>query len=191
MKLEGAHLGKGNSYNGLAGYLRTIRAIFNKALKDGVIEKEFYPFADYKIKTVPIEKRALEIEFLKTIISKELPQGHKCFNARNYFVASYMMYGMNSTDMAFFKKENIIDGRIQYRRCKTSKLYDIKITDSLKSILDFYISKAPDKEFIFPILKRDGLASQFKDIQWDRKRYNKKLKVLAAILLYANQPPLK
>jgi integrase/recombinase XerD len=181
LKLEGSHLGKGNSYNGLAVYLRTIRAIFNKAIKAGVVEKEFYPFSDYKIKTVPTEKRALEVEFLKSIISKKLPNNHPCFNARNYFVASYMMYGMNFTDMAFLKREDIVDGRIQYRRRKTSKLYDIKITDNLKSILNFYISKKPDGEFIFPILKRDDLAHQFQDIEWERKRYNQKLKDLAVL----------
>jgi integrase/recombinase XerD len=181
IKLEASHLGKGNSYNGLAVYMRTIRAIFNKAVKAGVVEKEFYPFTDYKIKSVPTEKRALDGDLLRAIISKELPQNHKCFNARNYFVASYMMYGMNFTDMAFLKKENIVGGRIQYRRRKTSKLYDIKITDNLKTILDFYIAQHPDSEFVFPILKRDGLASQFKDIEWDRKRYNKKLKTLAEL----------
>lgn len=181
IKLEGTHLGKGNSYNGLAVYMRTIRAIFNKAVKAGVVEKEFYPFADYKIKTVPTEKRALEIDLLKAIITKSLPQNHKCFNARNYFVASYMMYGMNFTDMAFLKKADIVDGRIQYRRRKTSKLYDIKITDNLKTILDFYIAKNPDSEFVFPILKREGLVNQFRDIEWDRKRYNKKLRVLAGL----------
>lgn len=181
IKLEGTHLGKGNSYNGLAVYMRTIRAIFNKAVKAGVVEKEFYPFADYKIKTVPTEKRALDIDLLKAIITKDLPQKHKCFNARNYFVASYMMYGMNFTDMAFLRKADIVDGRIQYRRRKTSKLYDIKITENLKTILDFYISKNPDSEFVFPILKREGLANQFRDIEWDRKRYNKKLRELAKL----------
>lgn len=178
-KFEGKHLGKGNSYNGLAVYMRTIRAIFNKAIKSGLVEKEFYPFTDYKIKTVPTEKRALELEWLNAIINKDLPHNHPCFNARNYFVASYMMYGMNFTDMAFLRKDSIISGRIQYRRRKTSKLYDIKITENLKTILDYYIDKNPESEFVFSILKRKEQAHQYQDIQWERKRYNKKLKILA------------
>jgi integrase/recombinase XerD len=78
-KFEAQHLGKGNSYNGLAVYMRTIRALFNKAIKAGAVEKELYPFSDYKIKTVPTEKRALEIQLLKKIIEKELPHDHHCF----------------------------------------------------------------------------------------------------------------
>lgn len=180
-RFENHHLSKGNGYNGLAVYMRTIRAVYNKAMKEGIIEKEFYPFDDYKVKTVPTEKRAIGLELLQTIIKKELPQSHPCFNCRNYFIASYMMYGMNFTDMAFLKKTNIIDGRIQYRRRKTSKLFDIKIIPNLEKILSFYLSQSGDSPFIFPILKRESLAFQYKDIQWARKRYNAKLKDLAVL----------
>ncbi|WP_345948842.1 site-specific integrase [Mucilaginibacter sp. PAMB04274] len=178
-KFENSHLGKGGSYNGLAVYFRTIRAAFNKAIKEGAIDKDNYPFADYKIKSVPTEKRALDLSLLQIIIKKQIDSDDICFNARNYFVASYMMYGMNFTDMAFLKKANIIDGRIQYRRRKTSKLYDIKINPNLNKILQHYISLDEDSPYVFPIIKRDSALLQDKDIQWARKRYNIKLKKLA------------
>ncbi|MBS1773049.1 MAG: site-specific integrase [Bacteroidetes bacterium] len=180
-KFETHHYSKGNSANGLAVYMRTIRAIYNKAVKAGLVEKELYPFNDYKIKTTPTEKRALDWEFIKKIIEQDIKPGQGCFNARNYFVASYMMYGMNYTDMAFLKKSDISDGRIKYRRKKTSKLYDIKITANLETILSFYINRNPESEYVFPILKRDTPLLQYRDIEWARKRYNKKLKDLAAM----------
>ncbi len=179
VKFEANHLSKGNSYNGLAVYLRTIRAIYNKAIKAGYVEKEYYPFDEYKIRTTPTEKRALEWELLKKIIEKEIKSNEPFFDTRNYFVSSYMMYGMNYTDMAFLKKENIIDGRVLYRRKKTSKLYDIKITQGLDKILSYYISLNGDTEYVFPIIKRESLDMQYRDIKWARKRYNKKLKELA------------
>jgi len=176
-KFETYHKSKGNSANGFAVYMRTIRAIYNKAIKDGLAQKENYPFADYKIKTTPTEKRALEMDLLKKIIELNLEPGNPLFNARNYFLASYMMYGMNFTDMAHLKKSDINNGRINYRRKKTSKLYDIKITDSLRVILDYYINN--ENEYVFPIIKRETGLLQAKDIQWARKRYNKKLKLIA------------
>lgn len=178
-KFEIDHYRKGNQPNGLAVYMRTIRAIYNKAIKAGAVEKEFYPFDDYKIKTTPTEKRALDIELLKKIILLELTPTDILFNARNYFVASYMMYGMNFCDMAFLKKKDIKNGRILYQRNKTSKYYDIKITSNLKSILDYYMKLNEGSEYIFPIIKRDTSFLQDKDIQWARKRYNKKLKNVA------------
>ena len=179
-RFETHHLAKdGNSPNGLAVYMRTIRAIYNYAIKAGVAEKEWYPFADYTIKTVATEKRALDWELLKKIIELQLKPGDILFNARNYFVASYMMYGMNFTDMAFLKKTDMVNGRINYRRRKTSKLYDVKITPALQHIIDHYINRDKPLEYIFPILKRDSLMMQYKDIEWARKRYNKKLKFIA------------
>lgn len=180
-KFEINHKSKGNGANGLAVYMRTIRAIYNKAVKSGLADKELYPFSDYKIKTAPTEKRALDGEFLKKIIELDITSNHICFNTRNYFLASYMMYGMNFADMAYLEKSDIENGRIKYRRRKTGKLYDIKITPPLEKILTHYIQQNSNAKFVFPILKRVEPALREKDIQWARKRYNKKLKVLASL----------
>jgi len=180
-KLETYHFKNGNEANGLAVYMRTIRAIYNKAIKEELVEPNLYPFTHYAIKTVPTQKRALEWEFLKKIIDLKLEPSDACFNARNYFLASYMMYGMNFKDMAFLLKTDIAHGRIYYRRDKTSKLYDIKITPSLQTILSYYIDKDPDSKYVFPIIKREHPILQDKDILWARKRYNMKLKDVAAL----------
>jgi len=178
-KFEMAHVSRGNSLNGLAVYMRTIRAVYNKAIKSGIADASDYPFTNYKIKTIPTEKRALEWELLKRIIVHDLKSDSSLFSARSFFVASYMMYGMNFSDMAFLKRSDIRNGRIQYRRRKTSKLYDIKISDALATIINHYMQMSPNRDFIFPILKSDDPATQYKEILWARKRYNDKLKILA------------
>lgn len=180
-RFEIAHKSKGNTANGLAVYMRTIRSIYNQAIKAGIAEKELYPFNDYKIKTAPTEKRALDWDFLKKIISLDLEPEHICFNARNYFLASYMMYGMNFTDMASLRRSDISNGRILYRRKKTGKLYDIKINENLATILDYYKASNPESKYVFPIIKREEPLLRERDIMWARKRYNKKLKELAIL----------
>lgn len=179
--LEVDHLSKGNSLNGLAVYMRTIRAIYNKAIKEGIVDAEQYPFTHYKIKTTPTAKRALDGSQIMKIISRELPVSDPCFHARNYFVASYLLYGMNFTDLALLKKTDVVNGRVQYRRKKTAKLYDVKITESLLPILSFYVTAYPDSEYVFPIIGRYTAEGQAKDIQWARKRYNTRLKDLAKL----------
>lgn len=178
-KLESYHLSAGNEFNGLAVYLRTIRSIYNKGMKAGLVDKTLYPFTDYKIKTTPTKKRALDSIYLKRILDLSLPNDHPSFDARNYFVASYMMYGMNFADMAYLKKTDIINGRISYRRKKTSKLYDIKLTDSLATILSFYTQENPSSDYVFPIIQRKGALFQNRDIQSARKIFNKNLKTIA------------
>lgn len=179
MKFESYHLGSGNSLNGLAVYTRTIRSIYNKAMKSGAADKSLYPFADYKIKTEPTQKRALEGTFLKKILLLDLPKEHPCFDARNYFVASFMMYGMSFADMAHLEKTDIVNSRITYRRQKTGKLYDIKLSDNLAGILNHYIQKNPTSKYVFPIIKREGAILQHRDIQWARKEFNDNLAKIA------------
>jgi len=176
---ETYHLSCGNGLNGLAVYMRNIRAIYNQAIKEGLADRNNYPFTHYKIRTVPTEKRALNADWLNRIVLLQLPQSDQSFNARNYFVASYMMYGMNFADMAFLKKSDILDDRIHYRRRKTSRLYDIKVSDELREILAFYINQDESSPYVFPIIKRSGAAYQHRDMQTKRKVYNENLKDIA------------
>ncbi|MCM4167088.1 Tyrosine recombinase XerC [Arenibacter antarcticus] len=178
-RFETAHLKKGNSINGLSMYMRTFRAIYNKAINQGIVPADSYPFKKYKIKSEPTAKRAISIEKIRRILNLELEPDNPLFNARNYFLCSYLMNGISFIDMAFLKVENILDGRIQYRRQKTARHYDIKVTPQLSSIMDHYLKGKDKTAHIFPIVKRKGIHDQFKDIQWERRRYNKRLKEIA------------
>lgn len=178
-KFEKFHYSRGNSTNGLAVYMKTIRAIYNKAIKAGIISKDAYPFTNYRIKTTPTEKRALDIKSIKSIVMLDLKETDSLFHFRNYFLTSYMLYGVSFIDMAFLKLENIIDNRIKFIRRKTSKPYDIKITPQLKEILGCYTNNRDKKDFIFPIIKRETYELQYKDVLWARKTYNQGLKQIA------------
>lgn len=180
-RFELYHLANGNSVNGLSVYMRTIRAIYNKGIRAGLIEKEAYPFNLYKIRQEPTEKRAINRDQLKAIIELQLSENHLLFHSRNYFVLSYMMYGISFIDMAFLKVENIIDNRLVFRRKKTAKFYDINITEQMEEILSYYLQDKEKEDFIFPIIKRDSLELQYKDIKWARKSYNKRLKELGEL----------
>ncbi len=180
-KFETAHLKKGNAINGLSTYMRTIRAIYNKAIHQGIVSADNYPFRRYKIKSQPTAKRAISKDKIKRILDLELESDTPLFHTRNYFLSSYLMNGISFIDMAFLKVGDIIDGRIQYRRQKTARPYDIKITQQLLSILDYYLKDKGKEDFIFPIVRREYIQDQYYDVQWERKRYNKRLKEIAEL----------
>jgi len=50
----------------------------------------------------------------------------------------------------------------------------------LAEILKPYTDGKTDLQYVFPIIKRTRLVDQEKDVQWARKRYNKRLKELAS-----------
>jgi site-specific recombinase XerD len=181
-RFEMFHLSKeGNTLNGVAAYMRVLKSIYNKGIKEGMIEREAYPFYQYQIKTLPTAKRAVDIKYIKRILELELEEGSKLFHYRNYFLISFMLYGMPFIDMAFLKLGNMVNGRIRYHRRKTSRMYDIKIPDQLWEILDYYCRHKEEDDFILNIVTRTVLSDQYKDIDWERHRYNKGLKKIAEL----------
>ena len=165
----------------MAVYMRTIRAIFNRAIKERIVEKEAYPFEQYTIKTKPTRKRAISYDAIQKIVKLKLKKTDPLVDARNYFLISFYLMGAPFINLAFLKMENIVDGRIQYKRKKTGRFYDIKINPSLEKILSYYTKGKKDSDFILPIIKSEDLKEQYRDVQWAIGRYNKRLKEVAKL----------
>jgi len=180
-KIEIRHLSDGGGYGGLGVNMRTLRAIYNRAIKDKIVSADFYPFKDYKIKTGETERRALSEENFVKFKSLELVP--HLLQAKDYFMASFYMRGMNYIDMAHLEVKNIKGDfeRISYQRNKTGKFFNIKISESLKVILNKYIENPDDKgSYIFPILTKDKpVEDQYGTITNKRKKLNQKLKKIA------------
>jgi site-specific recombinase XerD len=181
-RLEIWHLSKeGNGLNSLSVYMRTLRAIYNKAIADGVAEKEAYPFDHYTIRSSKARKRAIRLDAIKKIVELELPIGLTLGYHRNVFLMSFYLQGMPFADLARLRLNNIIDGRIKYDRQKTDKPYDVKITPQLENILQGFITGKERDDFILPVIKRQTPTEQYKDVLWAIQRYNKNLKKIATL----------
>jgi len=178
-KLEAGHLAEGNSLNSLSFYLRTIRAIFNRAIKAGVVKRDNYPFINYSIKETKTVKRAISKSDIEKIMNLSLPIDTAKWHARNYFLFSFYNMGMNFMDIALLRRSNISGDRLEYTRAKTGKIYSIKLQGSSLEILKMYLRDQEPNDFIFPIIKRTGLALQLMDIQNERKKNNTYLKKIA------------
>lgn len=179
-KFEFHYLSKaGNSKNGLAVYMRAIRAIYNKAIKDGLVEQKFYPFTLYKIKTEPTQKRAISFDKLQLIEKLEFNDDDSLFHTQNYFLMSFYLMGISFTDLAHLTRKDIIDGRISFSRQKTHRKYDMAITSKAQGIIDYYLTTFPKSTFIFPIITQTDPLKQYAQVQEARKRFNKRLKKIA------------
>ncbi len=178
---EAYYLGQGFKLNGLSVNLRTLRSIYNKAILEGVANQSNYPFKRYKIQKEKTVKRAIDQNAMQRIVQLNLEPDNPCFNARNYFLASFMMNGMSFIDMAFLKVKDVVNDRIRYRRQKNGRPYDLKLTDSLKELLSFYLKGKTKEDFVFPFIRHTLLSDQYQDVHQARKMYNKGLKELAKI----------
>ncbi len=185
-KFETYKLSKGVTTNGISVYLRTIRAIYNKSIKDKLISRESYPFGrdGFQIQNSPTSKRAITKDDINRIRALEFDKYTTLWHTKNYFLFSFYARGMNWVDMAHLKMKNISNGRINYIRAKTSRKtlnsFSIGINNPIKEILDLYTINKQLEDYIFPIILRpDSVENIRKDIKNGIKIFNKRLKTIA------------
>lgn len=173
-------ISKGVKQNSVSNYLRTIRAIYNRAIKAKIIDRSFYPFTDVPIKSERTAKRAILATDLARIYKLDLKENTREWHARNYFLLSFSLIGVSFTDLAYLKPINIVKGRIFYKRRKTRKEYSIKLTAIAQRIINLY--KRKNEKYLLPILPvsiiEDSLIANQKIHQWI-KTTNKWMKELA------------
>ncbi len=173
-------ISKGVKQNSVSNYLRTIRAIYNRAIKAKIIDRSFYPFTEVPIKSERTAKRAILANDLGRIYNLDIKENSREWQARNYFFLSFSLIGVSFTDLAYLTPSNIVKGRIVYRRRKTRKEYSIKITASAQQIINEY--RGRNEKYLLPILPvsviEDSLIANQKIHQWI-KTTNKWMKELA------------
>ncbi len=170
-------------------YMRSIRTIYNSAIKERIVKKDSYPFDQYSIgerlntKTQP---RAISKEQIKQIMVLELPEHSPEQLAKHIFLFSYFTRGMNFVDIARLTKENIQGERLFYTRSKTKKTFSIKLLPQAKKILNYYIENKVHKgRYIFPIFDESVHVTDKQ--KYDRRKtalrkVNKHLKVIAKMI---------
>lgn len=136
--------------NTISNYLRTLRAIYNKAIKSKLIDKKFYPFDDFMIRNEKTVKRAISKGDISNIEKINTDDSVSMQKAKDFFLLSFYLIGISFTDLAYLTKDNIIDGRVVYKRRKTGKLYSIRLFPKAIEIFNRYESK--DRIRLLPIL---------------------------------------
>jgi integrase/recombinase XerD len=140
----------GMKQNTVSNYFRTLRAIYNKAIKAKVVDRSHYPFLDITIKTERTAKRAISIDVLRTVAHRELKPKSKHWHARNYFLLSFALTGASFTDLAYLTSDNIRKGRLVYKRRKTGKELSIKLHPFTEKLLTSY--DGMNVKYLLPVL---------------------------------------
>lgn len=129
----------GGSANGRAIHLRNIRAIFNYALDEEITTA--YPFRKFKIKKEDTRKRSLTIEQLRTYAGlSDLSNTDKEY--RDMFLLIFYLIGINIADLANLTRDSIVNGRLEYRRQKTGRLYSILLQPEALNIINMYAGES-------------------------------------------------
>ena len=106
---------KGRSLTTVSIYLRVLRAVFNKAIEEGEIPKEIYPFGKrkYQLPSPRNVKKALSKEDLKKLL-EAAPKTKDQEKARDFWFFSFACNGMNMKDIALMKRRNLSQDLSQF-----------------------------------------------------------------------------
>lgn len=180
-------------------YLANLRALHNMAKSEfndedtGVINIPLSPFVKSKVPKTPVtRKRAVAVDVIQAIAalpySANYQLGTNRHNlAKDVFLLSFGLIGMNSIDL--FNCDCIKDGRITYKRTKTTNRREdkaeisIKIEPEILPLVEKYRDPSGERVFKFYLMYANSqtfncaVNKGLKMIEEELKSLNKELEV--------------
>lgn len=152
--MESKHI----AYATMGMRFRSLRAIFNDAIRKDLVKPNTYPFGrgKFEIPTGSGREMALTVEEVRQISAYECPTDTMAM-CRDLWLFSFYCNGINFGDMCRLKYDNIEQNEIYFYRKKTfNKTKDKKeiiapILKPMQDIIDRWGNQNADKDsFIFP-----------------------------------------
>lgn len=130
-------------------YMRILRAVYNRALKEGLI-KDRRPFRYVYTGVDKTRKRAIDIRDVRRLAALNLDGSPVEALARDLFLFSFYTRGMSFVDMAYLQKSDLNLGVLSYRRRKTGQMMFIRWENCMQSVIDRH--PASFSPFLLPII---------------------------------------
>lgn len=152
--------------NTIRFYLRTLKAILGKAIREGLLADRRL-FCRVHLAYVKTAKRAITEQELKAIERLSLPEGSALAFARDMFMFSFYMRGMPFVDIAYLRKVDLKDGMLSYCRKKTNQQLTIAWERAQQQIVDRYACRTANSRYMLPIISHeDGTEyAQYRRVQ--------------------------
>lgn len=164
-----------------------IRTLFNKAVKDGVVDSKFYPFGGEKekIRIGTSHKIGLTVSEVEQIELLKLEPYTSIWHTKNVWLTAFYFAGIRISDTVELRWSDFKDNRLLYTMDKNEKPVSLKVPDKASEILNFYKKeKHNNNGYVFPFLKDVNVSSEeeiFKKTRNATKLFNKYLKRIATM----------
>ena len=177
---------RGCSWNTVSTYLRTFRAVYNRA-----VDRRMAPYVPHLFRSVYTgtradRKRAFCEEDMKKVFTK-LPQSSAVSpamrRAQELFVLMFLLRGLPFVDLAYLRKSDLRDNVITYRRRKTGRPLSVTLTSEAMAILKKYMDRDSSSPYLFPLLSsREGTKEAYHEYQLALRNFNRQLMLLGEML---------
>lgn len=125
---------EGLTLNSISFYMRILRAIYNRAVHQGLVQ-DCRPFEHAFTKMTKTSKRAISLDLIQRLASAEVKNPTERL-ARDLFLFSFYTRGMAFVDIAFLETKNIHNGYLIYKRKKTGQELKVAWRKQMQDIVD-------------------------------------------------------
>ena len=177
---------RGCSWNTVSTYLRTFRAVYNRAVDLRKASYVPHLFRSVYTGTRADHKRALGDEDMKKVFAKLSRTSGVPFavcQAQELFILMFSLRGMPFVDLAYLRKSDLRDNVITYRRRKTGRPLSVTLTAEAMILVKKYMNRDPSSPYLFPLLKsREGTKEAYREYQLALRSFNQQLMLLGELL---------
>ena len=166
----------GVSMGTVSCYLRSLRAVYNKAVMENLVEDKL-PFRKCFTGYPKSDKRSITLDEIYRLKALHIKSKGHVKMVRDIFLFCIYACGMPFVDVAFLRKYQISDDDyVTYQRHKTHQRIRFRLLPCAKEIVDRY--SLMDSEYVFPFLTETKPEAAFKQYKKKLCYYNKLLKSL-------------
>ena len=174
---------RGCSWNTVSTYLRTFRAVYNRA-----VDLRKAPYVPHLFRSVYTgtradHKRALGEEDIKKVfarLSQAFVGSPSLRKAQELFILMFLLRGLPFVDLAYLRKSDLRDNVITYRRRKTGRTLSVTLTAEAMILVKRYMNRDSSSPYLFSLLKsREGTPEAYREYQSALRRFNNDLKSLS------------
>ena len=178
--------GRGCSWNTVSTYLRTFRAVYNRAVDCRGAVYVPHLFRSVYTGTRADRKRALCDEDMQKVFAK-LPSSPAVTPAmrrtQELFVLMFLLRGLPFVDLAYLRKSDLHDNVITYRRRKTGRPLSVTLTREAMVLLKRYMNRDSSSPYLFSLLEsREGTKEAYREYQLALRSFNQQLLLLGQLL---------
>ena len=177
---------RGCSWNTVSTYLRTFRAVYNRAVDCRGAVYVPHLFRSVYTGTRADRKRALDTEDMQKVFTK-LPQSSVVTSdmrrTQELFVLMFLLRGLPFVDLAYLRKSDLHDNVITYRRRKTGRPLSVTLTREAMVLLKRYMNRDSSSPYLFSLLEsREGTKEAYREYQLALRGFNQQLLLLGRLL---------
>lgn len=178
--------GRNCSWNTVSTYMRTLRAVYNRAVNQRKASYTPYLFRNVYTGTCAERNKSLNNKEMAQLFAEEvhptkLP--NTLSQTKDLFIFMFLLRGLPFVDLAYLRKNDLKGDTITYRRRKTGRRLTVSLTSEALLLLSKHMNNNPSSPYLFPFLKsNEGSLEAYQEYQLALRNFNHQLLQLGKVL---------